>query len=280
VIETLSQALARAVDRLRNAGVADPARDARALLAHASGLSPDRVLLERDMLLDTGAAAQLDAALDARAKFRPVAQIVGRRCFWGRDFVVTGDVLDPRPETETIVDLALDGPVPDRILDLGTGTGILALTLLAEWPTARAVAVDVSTDALAVARRNAERLGVADRVTLVRSDWFSDVEGQFDLVVSNPPYIPECDAPGLDPDVRLWEPHLALFAGTDGLDAYRVIAAGLARHLTAGGRALLEHGQDQGVGIARIFTGTHEFVTSHHNDMSGKQRVIELLHGA
>ncbi|MSU89883.1 peptide chain release factor N(5)-glutamine methyltransferase [Rhodobacteraceae bacterium 2CG4] len=276
--ETLAQALARAAARLNAAGVRDAARDARALLAHAAGLPPDRVLLERDAPLGAQAAAVLERALADRGRFRPVAQIIGRRCFWGRDFIVTGDVLDPRPETETIVDLALRGPAPARILDLGTGTGVLALTLLAECPQARAVAVDISPAALAVAARNAEALDVADRVRFVQGDWCAGIEGRFDLIVSNPPYIPQPEAERLDPDVRLWEPDGALLAGPDGLDAYRAIAQDLAARMSPGGRALFEHGRDQGAAVAAIIAAGHEFVIAHHDDMSGKQRVVEVLY--
>lgn len=274
--ETLAQAQVRATGRLREAGVPDPARDARALLAHAADMRVDRLGLERDAMLDAAAAERLERFLDQRSRLQPVAQIIGRRCFWGRDFLVTGDVLDPRPETETIISVALEhGPVR-RILDLGTGTGILALTMLAEWPDAEAVAVDRSAEALNIARHNARVLGVSDRIMLHQGDWFSGLSGKFDLILSNPPYIPDGDAPGLAPDVRLWEPGLALFAGTDGLDAYRAIARDMDVYLESDGRALLEHGAGQADEVARIFGECGAFNLSHHRDMSGKRRVIEV----
>ncbi|MHA3978579.1 peptide chain release factor N(5)-glutamine methyltransferase [Halovulum sp. GXIMD14794] len=274
--ETLAQAQIRATALLREAGVPDPARDARALLAHAAELPADRLGLERDRLLDEAAATRLEQAVAERARLRPVAQIIGRRCFWGRDFLVSGDVLDPRPETETIIALALEQAPASRVLDLGTGSGILALTMLAEWPGARALAVDRSAEALDIAQRNAQLLGVGGRVELRKSDWFHGVEGAFDLILSNPPYIPEGDAPGLEAAVRQWEPNLALFAGSDGLDAYRAIARDIAAHLAPQGRALLEHGAGQADDVAAIFREAGDFMLSHHRDMAGKRRVIEV----
>jgi release factor glutamine methyltransferase len=170
-----------------------------------------------------------------RAERRPVAQILGRRLFWGRDFAVTGDVLDPRPETETLVAAALAGPAPARILDLGTGSGAILLTLLAEWPDAVGTGTDASAAALVVAARNAEELGCAERARLVRTDWADGVDGPFDLVVCNPPYIPEAEIEGLSPEVRCHEPRMALTAGESGLEAYRRIAPHLPRLLGAGG---------------------------------------------
>ena len=274
--ETLAQAQIRSTALLREAGVPDPARDARALLAHAAELPADRLGLERDRQLDEAAATRLEQALDERTRFRPVAQIIGRRCFWGRDFIVSGDVLDPRPETETIIALALKKAPAARVLDLGTGSGILALTMLAEWPGAQAIAVDRSAEALDIAGQNAHLLGVADRVELRQGDWFDGLYGTFELILSNPPYIPEGNASGLAPDVRQWEPGLALFAGSDGLDSYRAIARDMAAYLAPRGRALLEHGAGQADEVAAIFREAGDFMLSHHRDMAGKRRVIEV----
>ena len=158
--------------------------------------------------------------LGERARARPVAQIIGRRAFWGREFAVTGAVLDPRPETETLIALALAGPAPARILDLGTGSGAILVTLLAEWPGAQGVGTDIDAAALAVAAENAARHGVAARAAFRRADWTQGIVGRFDLVVSNPPYIPAAEVEGLAPDVRDWEPRHALTAGPTGLEAY------------------------------------------------------------
>lgn len=278
--ETLAQALVRATRTLARAAVPGAAGDARALLVDAAKLTPMALTTDRDLPLDAEAAQRLADHLDRRARLRqPVSQIVGRRLFWGRAFEVTADVLDPRPETETLIARALDlavtlGPAP-RILDLGTGSGILAITLLAELPRATAVATDISAAALKVAERNAQALGVADRLTFHRASWFDGIEGTFDLVVSNPPYIPEADVATLQPEVRLWEPRQALTPGPDGLAAYRAIAAGLQRHLGPSGIVLLEHGAGQSSEVARILRAAGPFATRAHADMDSKDRIAE-----
>ncbi|AMY68960.1 HemK family modification methylase [Frigidibacter mobilis] len=222
---TGSEALRAAVARLAAAGVAEAPRDARRLLAHAMGIGADRLLLHLGEALSPAAAVAFDRAVAARAARQPVSQITGSRLFWGRAFRVTRDTLDPRPETETLIAAALERRFA-RVLDLGTGTGCIVLTLLAEQPEARGMGTDLSPAALAVAAGNAAALGLAERVELVASDWFAGVAGRFDLIVSNPPYIAADEMAALDPEVRDWEPHLALTPGGDGLDAYRAIAAG------------------------------------------------------
>ena len=176
--------------------------------------------------------------LGERARFRPMAQILGRRAFWGREFLVTADVLDPRPETETLVALALEAPAPARILDLGTGSGAILVTLLAERPRARGLGTDASPAALEVAAANAARHGVADRAEFARADWTEGLTGRFDLVVCNPPYVAGRDMAGLAPDVRDWEPAAALTPGPTGLESYIRIAPGSrASSRRAGGRS-------------------------------------------
>lgn len=270
---TVAEALRAGAARLSGAGIDGAARDARLLLASAMGVDPARIsLMTEDKLTETQAAS-FNWMLESRIARQPVAQIIGHRQFWGRDFIVTSDVLDPRPETETLIAAALDAPAPKRILDLGTGSGILALTLLAEWPDAKAVAVDVSEAALSVAARNADRLGVANRVTFHHGSWFDGLEGQFDLIVSNPPYITSAEMTALSPEVRNWEPHLALEAGPDGLEAYRAIAAGLDTYLTPGGQALLEHGVGQGPALRDLFAA---WDAESRADMDGRDRIVLL----
>jgi release factor glutamine methyltransferase len=270
---TIADALRAAVARLTAAGVPGAAGDARALLAHALLVAPDRLTLHLPEPIPPEALQRLDAALAARAARQPVSQITGRRLFWGRSFRVTPDVLDPRPETETLVALALTWPFA-RMLDLGTGSGAIALSLMAERPGARAVATDLSDVALAVARHNAVALDVADRVILVRADWFEGVEGRFDLIVSNPPYIAQAEMDALSPEVRDWEPHLALSPGGDGLDAYRRISAGLRDHLMPGGRVLVEIGATQGSAVADLFRGAGLHAVDVLPDMDGRDRVV------
>jgi release factor glutamine methyltransferase len=269
------QMMTEAGARLAEAGIDNGPGDAITLMAHAFGRETPRYELMgalRDPL-PPETAARFEAAIAARLQRQPVSQIIGSRAFWKHRFAVTQDTLDPRPETETLVALALEAEFA-TLLDLGTGTGAIALSLLADRPAARGTATDVSDAALAVAARNAAVLGVADRVDLLRSDWFSAVEGRFDLIVSNPPYITAAEMEALSPEVREWEPHLALTPGGDGLSAYRVIAAGAARHLTPQGRLMVEIGHRQGQAVAEIFRAAGLDAVRIHPDMDGRDRVV------
>lgn len=248
------EALVAATQRLAAAGVDGAGGDARALLAAAMEVPRDRLTLHLGDWLDHAAQARFARMIDRRARREPVARIIGERSFWGRMFEVTADVLDPRPETECLIAAALDAPAPARLLDLGTGSGIIAVTLLAEWPGTQGLATDISGAALAVAGRNAARHGVADRLDLRRADWFDGVDGYFDLIASNPPYIAADEMPGLSPEVRLHDPHEALCDAGDGLAACRAIAAEAAVHLRAGGRILMEIGPTQGDDIRALLT--------------------------
>ncbi|MFC2966551.1 peptide chain release factor N(5)-glutamine methyltransferase [Acidimangrovimonas pyrenivorans] len=270
---TANDALRAALPRLAAAGIDDPARDARRLLAHALGLAPDRLTLHLPEPLAPAAAARFEAALAARCRRQPVSRITGSRAFWGRDFRVTPDVLDPRPETESLIAAAMEAPFA-RVLDLGTGSGAILVTLLAERPRASGLGTDVSDAALAVARANARALGVGDRAEFRRSDWFSAVDEAFDLIVSNPPYIAAEEMAGLSPEVRDWEPHLALTPGGDGLDAYRAIAAGAPGHLTPGGRLLVEIGPRQGAAVAAFFVAAGLEKVRICPDLDGRDRVV------
>ncbi|MGR3373311.1 peptide chain release factor N(5)-glutamine methyltransferase [Pseudooceanicola nanhaiensis] len=269
-----------AAERLSAAGIDNGQGDAVALMAHAFGRETPRYELMgllRDPL-PPEVAARFEAAIAARLKRQPVSQITGTRAFWKHRFEVTPDTLDPRPETETLVALALEAPFT-RLLDLGTGTGAIALSLLAERPAATGVATDLSEAALAVAARNAAALGLADRVRLVRSDWFGAVEGAFDLIVSNPPYITAAEMADLAPEVRDWEPHLALTPGGDGLSAYRAIAAAAPAHMAPGGRLLVEIGHRQGAAVVDIFREAGLDAAAVHADIDGRDRVVSARRG-
>ena len=250
------------------------ARDARALLAEAVGLPAGRLSLEPDRVLSDDEMARFQSFLARRSHNEPVARILARRVFWGRDFTVSPATLDPRPETETLIAAALQlGPVP-RLLDLGTGTGILAVTLLAEWPEAQGVASDLDPACLKTASENAARHGVSDRLTLIRSDWFAEVTGPFPLIVSNPPYIAAEEMADLAPEVANHDPHMALTDGADGLTAYRQIAAGAAAHLTPGGTLMVEIGPTQGQQVARLFTEAGLETPEIRPDLDGRDRVV------
>ena len=270
---TGAEALRTAAARLAEAGVEGAGRDARRLLAHALGLAPDVLAGRLGDPLPEAPAAVFEALVARRAAREPVSHLTGSRAFWGRDFRVTRDVLDPRPETETLVALALDEPF-SRVLDLGTGSGCILVTLLAERQEAVGVGTDVSPEALLVAGANAAAHGVADRLVLPLSDWFADIGGRFDLIVSNPPYIAAGEMPGLAPEVREHEPRLALTDGGDGLAAYRAIAAGARDHLTPGGRVLVEIGPAQGAAVFRLFEAGGLERVAIHPDLDGRDRVV------
>jgi release factor glutamine methyltransferase len=269
-------ALRDATRRLAAADIAAPSRDARLLLCGALDLAPHRLTLIEDAALSPEVSARFQKMIEARAGAQPVAQILGTRLFWNRSYRVTGDVLDPRPETETLIAEALSGPAPARILDLGTGSGVILLTLLAEWPEATGLGVDISPAALVVAQTNATTLAVSDRSDFAESDWFDGISGVFDLVVSNPPYIAASRMATLARDVRDWEPHQALTPGPTGLESYRRIAAGLSGHLASEGRALLEIGADQGETVPRLFRDAGFADVSLHNDLDGRPRVVAV----
>jgi release factor glutamine methyltransferase len=269
-------ALRRAVPRLQDAGIEDAARDARVLLAHALGIGHDRLTLKLQDDMTEPQAALYDGALAARIARQPVAQITGRRLFWGLSFRVTRDTLDPRPDTETLVAEALTQPFL-KVLDLGTGTGCILLSCLKGMPIARGVGTDISDAALQVAIGNTRDLGLEARARFRKSDWFAGVTGAFDLIVSNPPYIAADEMPGLAPEVRDWEPHLALSPGGDGLDAYRTIARGAGSRLMPGGRLLVEIGPTQGAAVAGLFASAGLAEVRVLPDMDGRDRVVAAI---
>lgn len=268
---TVADALRTGIRELAAAGVPDPARDARLLLAHALEVPADRLTLLLPDPLPMPAAARFDAALWHRMMRRPVSQITGRRLFWGRSFRVTRDTLDPRPETEALVAAALEEPFAS-VLDLGTGTGAILLSLMAERPGTVGTGTDISPAALAVAAENAAALGLSPR--LIRSDWFAQVDGRFDLIVSNPPYIAAAEMAALAPEVRDWEPRGALTDEGDGLGAYRAIAAGADAHLAPGGRLAVEIGATQAGAVAALLSGAGLRVDGVRRDMDGRDRVV------
>lgn len=272
-------ALAAAVPRLRAAGVEDAPRDARLLMAHALGVAPDRLTLHIGDGMTGAQAAVFEAAVAARAARKPLSQITGRRLFWGRSFRVTADTLDPRPETETLVAEALAGSF-SSVLDIGTGTGCILLTLLAERPDAAGLGTDISAAALAVARENAVALDLAARAGFRQADWLEGIEDRFDLIVSNPPYIESAAIAGLAPEVRLYDPAAALDGGADGLDAYRAIARGAAAHLAEGGAVGVEIGHLQKAAAVTIFQDSGFQLMSEAKDLGGRDRALMFRRGS
>jgi release factor glutamine methyltransferase len=251
--------------------------DARLLLQHVLQCShADLILHENDRLEDEKAKVFFQF-VERRVAQEPVTKILGAREFYGRLFHVTPDVLDPRGDTETIVEMCLERRA-QRVLDLGVGSGAILLTLLAEWPDAQGVGVDLSEAALLVARVNAESLGVAARVSWVQSRWFESLDGKFDLIVSNPPYIPSADIAGLERDVRDYDPHLALDGGGDGLDAYRAIAAKASGFVARDGRVVLEIGWGQHDDVTDIFATQGFKLEAKRADLSGIVRALQFVH--
>jgi len=260
--------LRAAARRLADHGVPEPMRDARRLLAHVMG----RVFAQDDVAGED--RATFERLVARRCAREPLSHLTGQRAFWAHDFEVSAAVLDPRPETELLVAEALRGPFA-TVLDLGTGSGAIILSLLAERPDARGVAVDLSEAALAVAARNAARLGVADRVSLLFSDWFGAVTGRYDLIVSNPPYIARAEMDGLAPELS-HEPRIALSDEGDGLSAYRAIAAGAGDHLAPDGRLLVEIGPSQAEAVCGLFSEAGLSGIAVHRDLDDRDRVVEV----
>jgi len=239
--------------RLEQQGIETAALDARLLLQRAAGLTHADLIANPDRSLAKPAIQTLQHMLERRHKHEPVSRILGEREFYGRRFAIDESVLDPRPETETLVEAALAAlPSQGRILDLGTGSGAIITTLLAERQDTTGVAADRSAQTLSIARRNAERHGVLDRLELINGDWFQPVKGLFNLVVSNPPYIPTAEIARLAPEVQKFDPRLALDGGSEGLDAYRAISKGVATHLEPQGRLMLEIGAGQEQAVIAI----------------------------
>ena len=271
-----SDALRRAVPLLQEAGIEDGSRDARVLLAHALGIGHDRLTLKLPDEMTEPQEALYDAALKARLARQPVAQITGRRLFWGQSFRVTRDTLDPRPETETLVAEALTQPFL-KVLDLGTGTGCILLSCLKGMPMARGLGTDISEAALQVAVGNTRDLGLEAQARFRKSDWFANVTGAYDLIVSNPPYIAANEMTALAPEVRDWEPLQALTPGGDGLDAYRAIARGAGARLMPGGRLLVEIGPTQGSAVVALFAAAGLDGIRVLPDLDGRDRVVVAI---
>lgn len=266
--------------RLAEAGVDTPDLDARVLMTEALRLDPTEIVTEGRAPVEAADVARIEALLTRRLAGEPVARILGRREFWSLSFDLSPETLVPRPDTETLVLAALEllaGTPTPRLLDLGTGTGAILAALLSERPDARGIAVDVSPAAARTARDNLARLGLSDRSAVLVGDWAEALNARFDLVVSNPPYIPASHIATLDLDVRAHDPHAALDGGTDGLDAYRRIVAALPRLLKPRGCAVLELGIGQEADVAALARGAGLEVTGPaRRDLGGISRALVL----
>ncbi|MDQ2763767.1 MAG: peptide chain release factor N(5)-glutamine methyltransferase [Pseudomonadota bacterium] len=271
-------AWSRAQHRLAAAGVETPVIDARLLLEAAAGASRAEIIADPRRTLTPEQSVVFDAYLARRVAREPVSRILGSKGFWNIMLKVTADVLTPRPETETILDVVLPCFAAERrfsILELGIGSGTILLALLSERPGAFGLGVDISEQALAVARQNAIDLGLASRLALLRADWTKGLSpGHFDLVVANPPYVAIADLAALEPEVRDHEPLVALNGGADGLDAYRSLAPQVLDALRPGGLFAVEIGAEQGDAVISLFGGLGAEDVRRVSDLAGRERVV------
>ncbi len=254
--------------------------DARILLQHATKLAPEVIYLELEREVDSKVADLYLELINRRRNHEPVAKIIGSKAFWLNDFIVNNHTLDPRPDSEVIINQALkiltNKDESYRFLDLGTGTGCLLLSLLQEFKNATGVAVDISAQALEVTQLNVELLKMQDRVTLLQQNWGDSLTEKFDLIVSNPPYIPRDDITYLEKDVKLYDPILALDGGIDGLDPYRYLAKQIFLLLKPQAYAILEFGYGQSESIKQIFLQEGYKVEMILLDLAGIQRAIVI----
>jgi len=281
---TLHAALRHAAAELRRAGIEDPGNDARRLAAAALGLTGAQVLGQPERQLNPREVERLDGCVARRAAHEPVSRILGERDFFGRTFAIGPATLDPRPDSETLIVATLELlraedrlNAPLRILDVGTGSGCLLVTLLCELPHASGVGTDTSVAALEVAQSNAHRLGLEQRCQWLAADVLDGVAGPFDILVSNPPYIPTGEIARLDPEVRLFDPHAALDGGEDGLRVFRRLAAEAA-DVVENGWIVLEVGHDQADAVADLMragaTGRRAVDIRYYRDVAGRRRCV------
>jgi release factor glutamine methyltransferase len=278
---SLSEALQLVAQTFRAAGIEDADVDARVLAGHALHLDRARLISQSDRVLEAREVNAISGLAARRLKREPVSRILRRKEFWSLALAVTPDVLVPRPETETVVEGALDFVVRGglrmeklRILDIGTGSGALLVALLNELPNATGIGTDISRAALETARINITQFSFEGRCSLIACDMAAGVQGQFDLVVSNPPYIARGDIASLAPEVRDYDPIMALDGGDDGLAAYRSISADAKRLLAQGGRLFVELGAGQEPAVRKLFTNAGLAVGVARNDLAGTPRVL------
>jgi release factor glutamine methyltransferase len=271
-------------EKFRQAGIDSAEADARLLMTHALGIDRAELVANGDRTLKPDEIEAIEGLAARRLKHEPVARIFGRKEFWSLNLHVSPAVLVPRPETETVVEAALDVVVGDalqmeklQILDIGTGSGALLLALLSELPNATGTGTDISVAALDVARANAARNDLTGRCTFIACDIATGLRGAFDLIVSNPPYVAHGDIVSLAPEVRDYDPVLALDGGAEGLDGYRAIAADARRLLAPGGRLIVELGAGQEAAVRALFTNAGLTVAAARDDLAGIPRALSAF---
>jgi release factor glutamine methyltransferase len=281
---TMAAVRRQLAEKFRQAGIDSAEADARLLMTHALGIDRTELVANGDRALKPDEIKEIERLAARRLKHEPAARIFGRKEFWSLNLHVSPAVLVPRPETETVVEATLDVVVGDalqmeklRILDIGTGSGALLLALLSELPNATGTGTDISVAALDVARANAERNDLAGRCTFIACDIAAGLQGPFDLIVSNPPYVAHGDIASLPPEVRDYDPTLALDGGAEGLDGYRAIAADACLLLAPGGRLIVELGAGQEAAVRALFTKAGLTVAAARDDLAGIPRALSAF---
>ena len=269
----LQRVLADTAFKLSHSGIESAARDARILTAYALEVPISDLSLKINDRVSANIIFKLEKLILRRVNKEPISKILGRRDFWGRTFSINKNVLDPRGDTETLIDYVIGKPMK-TVLELGTGSGVIAVTLACEWKEVQVTAIDISEDALLLAQINAEKFNVQDKIHFLKSDWFDNVEGMFDLIISNPPYVGWMEQDEISIEVKKYDPEIALFAGNDGYDAYKRIIPNLAKFLNPDGFVVLEIGASQSKKVKNMMNSFGFFDVEIVKDLFGKDRLI------
>ena len=269
----LKKVLADTAIKLSKSGIEGAARDARILTAFALEIPISELSLKINQQVSEKIIVELEKLILRRINREPISKILGRRDFWGRTFSINENVLDPRGDTETLIDFVIEKPVKS-VLELGTGSGAIAVTLACEWKEVHVTATDISENALSLAKINAEKFNVQNKIHFLTSDWFENVKGAYDLIISNPPYIGLTEQDEISAEVIKYDPEIALFAGRDGLDAYRRIIPSLSKFLNPDGLVVLETGASQGIKVKNMMNAAGFIDAKIVKDLSGKDRLV------
>ena len=269
----LKEVLADTAIKLSESGIEGAARDARILTANALGTPISELSLKINEQVPEKIIADLEKLILRRINKEPISKILGKRDFWGRSFSINKKVLDPRADTETLIEFVIEKPVKS-VLELGTGSGAIAVTLACEWKHVHLTAVDISEDAISMAKINAEKFNVQNKIHFLKSDWFETVRGSFDLIISNPPYIGLVEQDEIAAEVKKYDPEIALFAGRDGLEAYKRIIPNLAKFLNPDGLVVLETGASQSNQVKNMMNAVGFIDAKIVKDLSGKDRLV------
>ena len=269
----LKEVLADTAIKLSKSGIEGAARDARILTAFAFEIPISELSLKINQQVSEKIIVELEKLILRRINREPISKILGRRDFWGRTFSINENVLDPRGDTETLIDFVIEKPVKS-VLELGTGSGAIAVTLACEWKEVHVTATDISENALSLAKINAEKFNVQNKIHFLTSDWFENVKGAYDLIISNPPYIGLTEKDEISAEVIKYDPEIALFAGRDGLDAYRRIIPSLTKFLNPDGFVALETGASQSNQVKNMMNAVGFIDAKIVKDLSGKDRLV------